>query len=202
MTIVIPTWAAAILSFVTTYPRDHGWHSPSMEEIAASIPPEQYQRWPVLELMPVILAIVAIGFFILGTLFGIGCVARCIWRYFHAVEVPTTQWYCRYWPLQRIAQVHSVLINVHRWAGTVQVECHAQFGKEKVRWLTTASESVYVEFPQQKVDFVSDPNEGDPASIVIKVKPRWWRGRSSERIQQVSIGITDHRPVHDTPDSR
>ena len=30
MTIVIPTWAAAILIFVTTYPRDHGWHSPSM----------------------------------------------------------------------------------------------------------------------------------------------------------------------------
>lgn len=168
---------------------------------AAELNQGREQSSAALDLLTTIFIVASVVFLILCMLFGGLFVAVWIWRYFHAVEITAGQWYCRYWPLQRIAQVSGVVIKCRDWAGTLKVSCHAQFVKEEVRWATAlgGNGSLVVEFPQQAVAFASDPKEGDPAIIVIRAEPSWWRGRPSQRIQRINIGITDHRQAV-TPD--
>jgi hypothetical protein len=152
---------------------------------------------PLLDALTVIFAGLAVVFLIVGTAILLLWAARWIWRYFHTVEVHTQQWYCRYWPLQRILQVSSVPITTGDWAGKVSVSCEVQIGGEAVHFLSTISEhshgSSIIQFPQQSVSLATHPAEGDPALVRIKAQPSWWRGRSHELMQTVEIGITDHR---------
>ncbi len=124
--------------------------------------------------------------------------AMIVHRFFRAVEVVNGQWYFRYWPLERIAQVYSVPVSMRDGVGPVKVSCQAQFGDDEVKFLRMIPDgnrgTIVIEFDQQKVDFASDPKEGDTAWLVVRAEPHWWRGRPSQRIQRIAIGITDHRP--------
>ncbi len=121
------------------------------------------------------------------------------YRYLHAVRVMPGQWCARYWPLERIAQVSGIQIKHEEWAGNIRLICQAEFGSGKATFTRTErgfiSGTYGVEFPQQPVDFLDDPKEGDTANITVEAIPSWWRGRPSHLIQQASIGITDHRPT-------
>lgn len=152
---------------------------------------------PLLDALTVTFAGLAVVFLIVGTAILLLWAARWIWCYFHTVEVHPQQWYCRYWPLQRLLQVSGVPITTRDWAGKVSVSCEVQIFDEAMHFLSTISEhshgSLTIEFPQQSVSLATHPVEGDPAMVRIKAQPSWWRGRSDELMQLVQIGITDHR---------
>jgi len=152
-----------------------------------------------LDALTLIFVVAALALLGLGVLFGLAVAWTLVWRYFHAVDVPSGQWYCRYWPGERIAQVTGVGVTVREGAGTVRVNCHAQFKEEEVSFALSLGPHVNgtlnVDFPQQKVHFASDLREGDPAEIVVIAEPSWWRGRPSKREQRIAVGITDHRPA-------
>ena len=174
---------------------------------AAALPQSQIVRWPLLEVAPIILVVVAIGFFILGVLFGIGGIVRWLVGYWWAVQIPLVRWYCRYWPMERIAQVSSVGIEVRDSPGRIRLECSAQFGhiNNTVTWSRElaghGNGGSSIEFPQQAVAFLPEPHEGDTATITIRAKPRIWKGRARSSMQLVTIGVSDHRPTPDIPRS-
>jgi len=132
-----------------------------------------------------------------GLLFVVAFLFRWTYRYFHAVQVMPGQWYPRYWPLQRIAHVSGIWIKHEEWGGDVELICQAQFGSDVAIFNRTvrghSSGTYSIDFPQQPVDFLDDPEEGNTATIVVTATPSWWRGRPSQLIQQAPIGITDHR---------
>src|SRR5450759_4548565 len=74
---------------------------------------------PLLDALTLTFAGLAVVFLIVGTTILLLWAARWICRYFHTVEVQTQQWYCRYWPLQRLLQVSGVPIITRDWAGKV-----------------------------------------------------------------------------------
>ena len=120
-----------------------------------------------------------------------------VWRYFHTVIVREGNWHSRYWPLQRIAQVYGVSVEIGNWAGEVNVSCQAQFPdceQPYVAQINRWGGSQSIEFPQQPINLRSEPNEGDKVAITVRAKPAWWRGRASHRTVESRIGITDHRP--------
>lgn len=166
---------------------------------AATLNEQRSKDSAALEALTIVFVVGAICLLVLSVLFAIAFAATLVWRYFHAVEVPPGQWYCRYWPNERIAQVSGVAVTVREWAGTVRVNCYAQFVDEEVRFSSSlgahANGTLLIEFPQQKVDFASDPKEGDPAIIQVAAEPLWWHGRPSQRIERITIGITDRRPT-------
>ena len=138
----------------------------------------------------------AIIFLVLSVFFGLALIALTIWNYFHAVEVPPSKWYCRYWPAQRIAEVSGVKVRTRESAGRVRVYCQARFAEDALAQLSTSLDgdgTHLVDFPQQGVDFANDPQEGDLAIVTITANPAWWRGRPAKRTQPVEVGITDHR---------
>jgi hypothetical protein len=150
-----------------------------------------------LEALTIIFAGLAVAFLMVGTAILVIWAARWIWRYFHTVEVHASQWYCRYWPLQRLLQVYSVPITTGDWAGKVAVSCEVHIGEEDVHFWNIIPEhshgTLSIEFPQHGVSFPIHPNEGEHAMVRIKAQPSWWRGRPHELMQTVPIGITDHR---------
>ena len=123
------------------------------------------------------------------------------WRYFNAVDVRDGDWFSRYWPLERIAQVSGVSVDIGHWAGKVTVYCQMEFTGSEHSYIAEAigwSRSQIIEFPQQPVDLTSEPTEGDKVAITVSAKPAWWRGRPSHRTVESRIGITDHRATPPT----
>ena len=131
--------------------------------------------------------------------YALGVLAITVWHYLHAVEVLPGEWYFRFWPHEQIAQASGITVRVRESAGTVNVKCRAQFREDNVVFIAkipAGSNGTFIlEFPQQKVDLESDPNEGDVVWLVVSAWPSWWRGGLSERIQMAKIGVTDHRPA-------
>jgi hypothetical protein len=144
---------------------------------------------PLLDALTLTFAGLAVVFLIVGTTILLLWAARWICRYFHTVEVQTQQWYCRYWPLERLLQVSGVAVTTRDWAGKVSVSCEVQIGDEAVHFLSSISEhshgSLIIQFPQQSISLATHPAEGDPAMVRIKAQPSWWRGRSHELMQTV-----------------
>ena len=68
---------------------------------------------------------IAIG---IGLLFFVAFLVDLTYRYFHAVRVMPGQWYPRYWPLQRIAQVGGIENKHEDRVGVLKLICQAQFG--------------------------------------------------------------------------
>lgn len=166
---------------------------------AAQLHEDQGTNAGNLELLTTIFVVgcfVAIG---LSLLFAVAFLVLWTYRYFHAVRVMPGQWYLHYWPLQRIAQISGTGIKHEDWAGDLKLICQAQFGSGETTFTRTViglgSGTYGIEIPQQPVDFLNDPKEGDTAIIGVEAIPLWWRGRPSHLIQQASIHITDHRPA-------
>jgi hypothetical protein len=155
-----------------------------------------------LELIAWILIALCLIVLVAGLLFLAACPVVFVYRYFHAVRMMPGQCYPHYWPLQRIAQVSGILMKHERWAGDVKLICQADFGSGEVVFTRTVgrfeSGTPWIEFPQQPVNFLDHPKEGDTAIIVVRAIPQWWRGRSGYLIQRAPIGVTDHRPAEAT----
>jgi MFS family permease len=166
---------------------------------AAQLREDQGSKSGSLELLTTIFVVACLVAIVVSLLLFVAFLALWGYRYFHAVGVIPGQWYPRYWPLQRIAQVGGVFIKHEDWAGDIKLVCEAQFGSDKTTFTRTVrglgSGTYGIEFPQQPVDFLDDPKEGDTAIIVVKAIPAWWRGRPTHLTQQASIGVTDHRPA-------
>ena len=166
---------------------------------AAQLREDQGTNAGNLELLTTIFVVgcfVAIG---LSLLFAVAFLVLWTYRYFHAVRVIPGEWYPHYWPLQRIAQVSGICIKHEDWAGDIRLVCQIQFGSSETTFSRTMNRfetgTLRIEFPQQPVDFLNDPKEGDTAIVVVRAIPPWWRGRPSHLIQQASIHVTDHRPA-------
>ena len=174
---------------------------------AAQLSQGQETQSRYLELLTAIFVIGCFAFLAASVLSFVAFVLVWIYRYFHAVQVMPGQWYPHYWPLQRIAQVTGVLIKHENWAGRFNLICQAQFGTSEATFTRTltgfgVAGTYGIEFPQQPVDFLDDPKEGDTATIVVKAIPRWWRGRPAYLIQQAAIGVTDNRPAESSEQSQ
>ena len=145
-------------------------------------------------LLYVILTVSAVTFFVAALVFGLASLVRGAWRYFHAVEIPESVLYANYWAVENIAQISGTRVKTsHDGVGFIDIYCHAQYNDpaNQVRWyrrerMDRESDLIF-EFPQTHVDFSPSPRNGDPAWVVIKAEPRWWRGRPAQRIQRLNI---------------
>lgn len=178
----------------------------SLAFAAAQLGEDQGTKSEYLELLTTIFVVacfVAIG---LGLLFLVAFLVLWAYRYFHAVRVMPGEWYPRYWPLQRIAQVGGICIRHEDWAGDARLVCQADFGSGETTFTRTMNRfetgTLTIEFPQQPVEFLNHPKEGDTAIVVVRAIPRWWRGRPAHLIQRASIGIIDHRPAESREQSQ
>jgi hypothetical protein len=166
---------------------------------AAQLREDQGTNAGNLELLTTVFVVGCFVAIALSLLFVVAFLVLWTYRYFHAVRVMPSQWGPHYWPLQRIAQVSGIWIKHSDWAGDLKLTCQAQFGSGETTFVRTVSglgSGTYgIEFPQQPVDFLDDPEEGDTAVIVVKAIPRWWRGRPAHLSQRASVHVTDHRPA-------
>jgi hypothetical protein len=152
---------------------------------------------PYLEPLAWIFFIGALVFLAIAFLVALAWLALLIRHYFHAVDAPFGQWYCRYWPAQRIAHVSGVKVRTHQAEGRVRVHCEVRFVEDAFAQFSTALRgdgTHIIDFPQQGVDFANDPQQGDLATVTVTANPDWWRGRPSKRTRYVEVDITDHRP--------
>jgi hypothetical protein len=164
---------------------------------AAQLHEDQGTQSANLELLTTIFVVGCFVAIAAALLFLLAFVGLWAYRYFHTVRVLPGQWHPRYWPLQRVAQVGGIWIKREDWAGDIKLTCQVQFGSDETTFTRTVkgltSGTYGIEFPQQPVDFLGDPKEGDTAIIMVKASPPWWRGRPAHLTQQASIGVTDHR---------
>ena len=165
---------------------------------AAAVPEEQKTAW-YLDLLDILTAIFVLASFaalLAALLLTISFVIALGYGFFHSVEIPSEKWYCRYWPAQRKAQVSGIAVAVRGSSGRVQISAEAAFGSDSIAQFSSSVEgdgTHWPEFRQEDVDFSIDPQEGDLATVTVKVTPAWWRGQQATRTEQVRVGITDHR---------
>lgn len=170
---------------------------------SAALNEQRTESSEFLDLLTIVFIVASIAFLSLCVISGLIFVGVWAWGYLHAVEVLPGQWYFRFWPHERLAQASGIAVRVRKSAGAVNVKCRAQIGRDGRDKVVSIAEipaglnrTYGPEFPQQRVvDLGSDPNEGDVAWLVVNAWPSWWRGRPSELIQMVNIGVTDHRPA-------
>ena len=169
---------------------------------SATLANQQEQQSPpgdtvLLDALTVAFAALAVALFVDGTVCLIFFIAIWIWRYFHAVKVlHDGQWYCRYWPLQRIVEVSGVRIGVRDWAGNVKVACTLRVGETNAVFpcqIPGGQDGPYgASFGQQAINLPIDPNEEDPVSVLVRAVLAWWRGRPSTYCKpyQLALRIT------------
>jgi hypothetical protein len=144
----------------------------------ASASQQDEQSATVLRTLSWVFAVGSVATFVLSFLFALAYAIRLVWRYFHAVELPDSQWYCRYWPHEEIAQVTSVGIETHDWTGAVDLTCCAQVGDDEVTFtlgLRGHDDGRHsLSFEQTRAKPAIEPLEGDPVDVEIVARPRWW----------------------------